>query len=79
MFTALDHPLVGVREYLSLPVRLSRTPGGQYAAAPTLGQHTIQILEELGRDADQIAQLTVSGVIGTRPPRSAARPVESRA
>jgi crotonobetainyl-CoA:carnitine CoA-transferase CaiB-like acyl-CoA transferase len=41
-----------------LPIRLSRTPGGNRSAAPCLGQHTQAILRDLaGLSAAEIAAL----------------------
>jgi crotonobetainyl-CoA:carnitine CoA-transferase CaiB-like acyl-CoA transferase len=43
--------------------RLSETPGRLRFAAPSLGQHTREILTEIGCDADRIATLAADGVI----------------
>ncbi len=43
--------------------RLSETPGRLRSAAPSLGQHNVEILSSLGRDAAAIAALTAAGVI----------------
>lgn len=45
------------------PVRLSRTPGGIRQRAPTLGEHTDRILQELGYDAGQIRAFREKRVI----------------
>lgn len=42
---------------------LSRTPGGLRTSAPKLGQHTQEVLENLGIDADQLSALRQRGVI----------------
>jgi crotonobetainyl-CoA:carnitine CoA-transferase CaiB-like acyl-CoA transferase len=46
-----------------VPVRLSGTPGGIRCRAPTLGEHTDQIMGTLGYDATAIAALRKKGVI----------------
>ena len=43
--------------------RLSETPGRLRSAAPSLGQHNVEILSSLGRDAAAIAALVAAGVI----------------
>ena len=43
--------------------RLSETPGRLRSAAPSLGQHNIEILSSLGRDAASIAALVAAGAI----------------
>jgi crotonobetainyl-CoA:carnitine CoA-transferase CaiB-like acyl-CoA transferase len=43
--------------------RLSETPGRLRSAAPTLGQHTREILGSLGCDAARLAALAADGVI----------------
>jgi crotonobetainyl-CoA:carnitine CoA-transferase CaiB-like acyl-CoA transferase len=45
------------------PVDLSETPGRLGRPAPTLGEHTDEILAELGYDAGQIADLRARGVL----------------
>jgi len=48
MVVATDHPTLGRVETLGAPVKLSATPASVTRAAPTLGQHTDEILRELG-------------------------------
>jgi CoA:oxalate CoA-transferase len=44
-------------------VKLSQTPGAMRLPAPTLGQHTRQILHTLGYQDEAIDQLKAAGVI----------------
>jgi crotonobetainyl-CoA:carnitine CoA-transferase CaiB-like acyl-CoA transferase len=45
------------------PVRLSETPGSVRHRAPTLGEHTDEVLSELGFSTEEIAALRDEGVI----------------
>lgn len=58
-FVTLD----GVTQPAPAP-RFSGTPNAAPAPAPAVGAHTDELLADLGRDADQIAQLRADGVVG---------------
>ena len=63
MIVDLTHPGAGPIKALGIPVKLSETPGAVDRAAPLLGQHTSEILTELGfTDAEQRA-LGEQGII----------------
>ncbi|WP_416897147.1 MAG: CoA transferase [Minwuia sp.] len=47
----------------SAPINLSETPGGIRHRAPTLGEHTDEIMAELGYDAASLADLREKRVI----------------
>ncbi len=53
----------GPVRYLGLPVKLSRTPASIRSTAPDLGQHTDEVLTELGYDGPTIADLRRNGVV----------------
>ena len=46
-----------------IAIKMSETPGTIRMMPPTQGQHTDEILAELGYDSEQIAQLREKGVI----------------
>ena len=45
------------------PVDLSATPGRIHGRAPLLGEHTDDVLGELGYDAAAVAELRAAGVV----------------
>ncbi|MFQ5894172.1 MAG: CaiB/BaiF CoA transferase family protein, partial [Nitrospinota bacterium] len=59
----VSHPVLGEIRIQGLPVLLSRTPGAVQAPTPDLGEHTDQILGELGFSPDDIARFHKEGVV----------------
>ncbi len=59
----LDTEPFGKTRALAQPFQLSRTPSSFSASPPTRGQHTMEILEELGVDVDDIATLQEQSVV----------------
>ena len=64
MLLELDHPQAGKVKHLGFPIKLSGTPAAVRSFAPLPGQHTGEVLGELGYDAAAIADLEAGGVIG---------------
>jgi crotonobetainyl-CoA:carnitine CoA-transferase CaiB-like acyl-CoA transferase len=54
MVVELDHPRAGRTRTIGLPVKLSGTPGSVHRPAPLLGQHTREVLAEIGMAGDEI-------------------------
>ena len=48
---------------IETPFRMSATPGTIRTRAPLLGEHTDEILGEIGYDADQIADLRAREIV----------------
>jgi crotonobetainyl-CoA:carnitine CoA-transferase CaiB-like acyl-CoA transferase len=63
----LDHPIIGERDYPSLPFRYASVDRWLRTAAPTLGQHNQELLTGLGLSEAEIAELEADDLIGTRP------------
>lgn len=63
MFLEQDHPRAGRVRTLRTAVRLEQTPGTLRRAAPTLGQHSDEVLREAGLDTAEVDRLRQIGVI----------------
>jgi CoA:oxalate CoA-transferase len=63
MTLEVDHPGHGPVRMTGFPVKLSATPARLRRPAPALGEHTDQVLRELGYSADRIAALRERAVI----------------
>ena len=61
MIVTQAHPTAGQVKTIGLPVKFSQTPGGIHRSAPTLGQHTVEILEETGYSSAEIDRVLESG------------------
>lgn len=63
MIVKMDHPTEGTVEVLNAPIGLSATPASIRHRAPTLGEHSVEILRDHGFAADRIDRLAADGVI----------------
>jgi formyl-CoA transferase len=63
MVTHFKHPLVGEYRGQARAVKFSRTPGPRPFAAPTIGQHSVEILAEAGYSKEEIQRLSDEGVV----------------
>ena len=60
-----NHSTAGKVSVVGVPIRLSATPGGVHTPAPTLSQHTGEVMREvLGLNADAIDALRRAGAFG---------------
>jgi crotonobetainyl-CoA:carnitine CoA-transferase CaiB-like acyl-CoA transferase len=67
-FETLEHPVIGAHPLCSVPFRYVSAERWLRRPAPTLGQHSREILGELmGLGDAELDALEESGVIGTRP------------
>lgn len=64
MVLDIDHPTLGKVKQPGIAVKLSDTPGEVRTLAPIAGEHTEEILRELGYNKSQIGKLRQSNVIG---------------
>jgi len=65
MVIDVEHPTRGKIKNLAPPVKFKKTVAVPSRSAPLLGQHTREILLELGYSAGDIAELEQQGVINT--------------
>jgi crotonobetainyl-CoA:carnitine CoA-transferase CaiB-like acyl-CoA transferase len=63
MVVDMQHPVAGPIRVMNNPIRLSEAPATIRMPPPTLGQHTTEILSEIGIDSEGIRQLTDGGVV----------------
>jgi crotonobetainyl-CoA:carnitine CoA-transferase CaiB-like acyl-CoA transferase len=64
MIVQVDHPTEGKVKQAGISIKLSETPGEIRTLAPSLGQHTEEVLLEAGYSKAQIAELHRAGAIG---------------
>ena len=71
VFVEQEHPVAGTVRQPGPPVHLSSTPWSLRRSAPTLGQHTVEVLAEIGRAEPQPVGTGLNGVHPSTPPRNA--------
>jgi crotonobetainyl-CoA:carnitine CoA-transferase CaiB-like acyl-CoA transferase len=64
MVVELEHDRVGPLRVLGTPIRLYGTPCTLQTLPPDLGEHTIQVVRELGYSDEQIAEFEQQGAFG---------------
>lgn len=65
MIVTTQHPKLGPVRVTGVPVKFRGTPGGVRLAPPMLGQHTEELLSELGYGPDEIATMVQDKTVGT--------------
>jgi formyl-CoA transferase len=63
MVVEVEHPRAGRTRVLGVPYKLSDTPASIRRPAPVLGQHTDEILRELGYDPPAIHDLHTRKIV----------------
>jgi len=63
MVIEVDHPVAGPVQALGLPIKFSHGNGVTRRGAPQYGEHTAEVLQELGYSSDDIAALAASQAV----------------
>lgn len=63
MIVEVDHPTAGAVKTIGHPVKYSHTPTKVEMAAPVLGQHSREVLAEIGYDPERIEALVKSKAV----------------
>jgi crotonobetainyl-CoA:carnitine CoA-transferase CaiB-like acyl-CoA transferase len=63
MLVEVEHPKAGRVKAIGLPVKFSATPGKVAHAAPVLGEHSRDILEEYGYSSEEIERLAAERAV----------------
>ncbi len=59
----VEHPRLGRQTVLGQPILMSRSRSEMRRASPDAGEHTDEVLAELGYDPDAIADLRARGIV----------------
>lgn len=63
MVIEVDHPIAGQVQALGLPIKFSHGNGVTRRGAPQYGEHTAEVLQELGYSSEDIAALAASQAV----------------
>jgi formyl-CoA transferase/CoA:oxalate CoA-transferase len=63
MSVEVEHPALGVLRQVGIPIRFASTPGAVRTAPPLLGEHTDEVLAEVGYDGPAVVELRRAGVV----------------
>jgi crotonobetainyl-CoA:carnitine CoA-transferase CaiB-like acyl-CoA transferase len=63
MNPVIEHTLIGQMRTIGVPINFAETPGAIRRAAPLLGEHTREVLAEIGYDEGRIEALLAARVI----------------
>lgn len=63
MLLEMNHPTIGRIKTIGFPTKLGRTPATLLLSSPLFGEHTEEVLNELGFRLNEIATMRKDGVI----------------
>jgi crotonobetainyl-CoA:carnitine CoA-transferase CaiB-like acyl-CoA transferase len=61
---AVSHPIMGPMRRPRPPARFSKSPAAVSRHAPALGEHSDEVLSELGVSATELSELRAKGIVG---------------
>ncbi|MEE8278335.1 MAG: CoA transferase, partial [Thermoanaerobaculia bacterium] len=65
MIVRLEHPKLGPVDVTGVPIHFHGTPCEVRKPPPLLGQHSEELLRELGYPSNEIAELVANAVVAT--------------
>jgi len=63
MIVTIDDPARGTQRTLGIPIKLSETPGRIRTPPAAFGEHTDEVLSEVGYSSAEIGEFRKSGVV----------------
>jgi crotonobetainyl-CoA:carnitine CoA-transferase CaiB-like acyl-CoA transferase len=63
LICSMQHPLLGTYRGIHRSIKFDQTPGPAPFSAPTLGQHSVQVLAQHGYSEEEIARLLSLGIL----------------
>lgn len=63
LIQTIDHPRAGTIKVIGVPIKFSGTPGSIRLAPPLVGEHTDEVLAEVGFSPEQIDTFHAEGVV----------------
>jgi crotonobetainyl-CoA:carnitine CoA-transferase CaiB-like acyl-CoA transferase len=63
MIVEVTYPVAGPVKLIGIPFTLLQSPGATRGLSPFIGQHSFEILRELGYDDSEITKMNLNGLI----------------
>ncbi|MCP3909351.1 MAG: CoA transferase [Actinomycetia bacterium] len=63
----LEHPTIGPYRTTGMPVQFEKAPASISGPSPGLGEHTLEVMAEIGFDQDEVRSLVEGGTIRSAP------------